>query len=299
MYGLPLTRATSPDGRWAYTLYEAASEHRRSSTRSTPSAGPRSASTSTLADQRGYRGSACSRASTGRASRDRSRRTGRLVDSRLRGQRARPPAPPADADGGGRRGRRSAGVALLLVAARWSASASSTRGARRGELARLVATGQERDPARPEVERDRDGRASGPLIVLALAGWRCRPSASRTSAASPRPRVVGSPGGARARCRATPPGAASGDRDDRPLERREADPSDRAEQRPAARGTQRGRRPPGLRSAASTATSARGSKRCEVPARLPGARRSTSTRSPTSTPTASPSAPGSTAAAST
>ena len=43
MSGLPITRATSPEGRWAYTLYDG-TEH-PSSTRSTPSAGGRSAST--------------------------------------------------------------------------------------------------------------------------------------------------------------------------------------------------------------------------------------------------------------
>jgi hypothetical protein len=51
MSGLPVTRATSPDGRWEYTLYDGP-EYPSSSTRSTPSAGRRSASTSTASGGR-------------------------------------------------------------------------------------------------------------------------------------------------------------------------------------------------------------------------------------------------------
>ena len=45
MQGFPMTRAVSADGRWAYTLYATAAARRRSSTRWTPQAGRRPAST--------------------------------------------------------------------------------------------------------------------------------------------------------------------------------------------------------------------------------------------------------------
>ena len=70
-----------------------------------------------------------------------------------------PPAPPADADGGGPPwAALGAGVALLLVAG----SLVAVRRRRRSvpgeeELERLVATeDKSADPDRPEVERDRD-----------------------------------------------------------------------------------------------------------------------------------------------
>ena len=246
MAGFPQTRATSPDGRWAYTLYEPAERdhpafiHALDTKRGTAVC----IDLDPLADQRGRGGSASSRASTGRASRSSiaaalsplwTSRTSRSASPSLR-----PGRRPTTA---GRRGRRSApGWRCCSSAARWSRCG--------GDAARCPARKSSSDSSRP---RTTAPTRIGPRPTATVTGSASRsaerPRACRAGAGRPRRRgrrspprtahrahrVVGGPGGARARGRATAPGAAEGDRDDRTLQRGETDPRERAERGPEQR----------------------------------------------------------------
>ena len=163
MAGFPQTRATSPDGRWAYTLYESAERdhppfiHALDTKRGTAVC----IDLDPLADQRGIwrLGLQPSVDGSSLAVVDRGNPVALVDLADFQVSEPEPPAPPADADGGGPPwAALGAGVALLLVAG----SLVAVRRRRRSvpgeeELERLVATeDKSADPDRPEVERDRD-----------------------------------------------------------------------------------------------------------------------------------------------
>jgi hypothetical protein len=162
MAGFPQTRATSPDGRWAYTLYEPAERdhppfiHALDTKRGTAVC----IDLDPLADQRGIwrLGLQPSVDGSSLAVVDRGSPVA-LVDLDDF-QVSEPDAPPAaaQADGGGPPwAALGAGVALVLVAGSLFAVRRRRSASDEGELERLVATesdGVEPDP--PEADRDGD-----------------------------------------------------------------------------------------------------------------------------------------------
>ena len=282
MAGFPQTRATSPDGRWAYTLYESAERdhppfiHALDTKRGTAVC----IDLDPLADQRGIM-AARPAAEPRRVERSRWSIaatlspwwTSRTSRSASPSRRPRPRTPTA----AGRRGRRSVpGSRCCSSPARWS---------RCGDVdARCPARKSSSDSSRPRTRAPtRIGPRSNATVTGSASRSADRARACRAGVGRPRRRgrrghrrahrVVGSPGGARARCHATPPGAAEGDRDDRPLERRKADPRDRAERRPEPRHPAT-RRPPRTCDRLHPRRRVRGDRRaCEVRARLSSSRR--------------------------